>query len=273
MTGTEPAAAPASAPVVEGGAPVPVESTAPSTTSAPVQDSTPVASPAAIPVAENAPVAEALPVETKAPEVPKSLLDEAPKAPDAAKEGDAPKAEDAKLAEPVEAPLPTYEAFTVPEGIQLDEKLMGDFGQDLAKFEASKPTHEDFQKFGQNLLNRHVDLVKETVTRLNDAYAKQWEKQTNEWRDNFFADPEIGGNRQDTTLSAARDFIRRYAGNETQQQELRDLMSKTGVGNHPALIRLMANANKGLAEPRPLAPPNPTKTHKSAKELFYGGKA
>ncbi len=179
--------------------------------------------------------------------------------------------EDSKSDEP--APLPTYDEFKAPEGFTLDEALIGDFSKTLAEFEVStKADHAEVQKFGQSLIERHVAEVKNSIDRHNVALMDAFEQQKSAWRESFEKDSELGGNRRDTTLNAALEFIKTHGGNEEQQKEFRDLMEQTGVGNHPALIRLLAQAgrSKEFTEGKPLPATNPVPMVKNKIQKRYG---
>jgi hypothetical protein len=65
-------------------------------------------------------------------------------------------------------------------------------------------------------------------------------------------------------------FIRTHGGNEGQQQELRELFDNTGIGNHPALIRIFAKANMAMREGRPVPASTPVKATQSKVEKRYG---
>lgn len=169
------------------------------------------------------------------------------------------------------APLPTYEAFKLPEGISLEGEGLSEFTKELAEFQTNtKAEQAAVQEFGQKLVDRHVAEVQTAIKRLNDHYAQSWEKQKIEWKDQFVKDPEIGGNRQETTVKAALDFIRTHGGTESQQQEFRQLMETTGIGNHPAMIRLLAKANMNMSEGKPLPATKPSTTVTSKVSRRYG---
>lgn len=169
-----------------------------------------------------------------------------------------------------EAPLPTYEAFAVPDGVSLDTERLGKFAALLGEFEGSKPDHEAFQKFGQSLVDQHVAEVQHTVKRLQESYSQAWEKQKNDWKDAFEKDPELGGNRRDTTLSSALQFIRTHGGTEAQQGEFRKLMDETGIGNHPAMIRLLSAAGSVMSEGGPVPASKPMSEMRSKIQTRYG---
>lgn len=259
-------------------------------------DNTPAAAPVVAPVAEPtvitpvtepvAPVAEAAPIaepviapEPAKPEAttvlgaePKPAVD--PAAPTAAE----PEPTPAKEGSPSdEAPLPTYEPFTMPEGATVDEAKLGDFTKSLGTLEqliTANPAeaHANMQKFGQDLIERHVQQVQNVAQRIEEAYTATWDKQKSDWKQAFVSDPEIGGNRQATTVNAALDFIRTHGGTAEQQTEFRNLMESTGIGNHPAMIRLLAKANMAMSEGKPLPAHKPVPVVKSKTQTLYGGK-
>jgi len=179
------------------------------------------------------------------------------------------------------AQLPTYESFVTPDGVTIDEARLGDFTKLLGEYEStSKADHAETQKLGQELMNRHVKEVQTVLQRQQEAYTAQWEKQTNDWYQAFEKDPEIGGNRFETTKTAVLDAVGKYAGNEAQLGEFKDFMNTTGVGNHPSIIRLISNMNseiQGLKTKyesesgvKPLAAAKPVPQKKGFYEGIYG---
>lgn len=171
------------------------------------------------------------------------------------------------------APPPKYDPWVLPEGIKLDEERIGEFSNLLAELETSgKATHEAVQAFGQKAVEFHINEVKKTVEQLTDYYQKTWEKQKTDWKESFLKDPDIGGNRFQTTVDSALTFIRTHGGTPEQQKEFRSLMETSGLGNHPAMIRLLANAGRAMSEGRPIAATKPVSQSKSKTATLYGGK-
>lgn len=244
--------------------------------SAPAQAST--ETPSAPPAAESS----SAPAQSSALQLPATLLGAEPKvdakAADAktpevkSAEGEKPaedkKVEGDKSAEP--AALPSYEPWVVPKGVKLDEKQSGEFNTLLGEFQnITKADQAEVQKFGQTLVDKHTAAVNETVGRVHGAYQQAWVKQTEDWKQSFVSDPEIGGKRQETTLASANEFIRTHGGTPEQQASFRKLMQDTGIGNHPDMIRILANAMSAFSEPKPVPAQAPvTKVSKSQK--FYG---
>ena len=262
-TPTPVATAPAPAAVV---APVvaPVAETPP-VASTEAQAPAPAADPTPAPKAETV-MGEALdakPVETTPKPVEAKPVTEAPKV-----EGDT-KATEGQSEEP--APPPTYDPFTLPEGVSLDAERVNKFTDILRELEVTgKADHATVQQFGQKAVEFHVEEVKKAVQDLTSLYQQSWERQKTEWKDTFLKDPEIGGNRFQTTVDAARSFIRTHGGTPEQQQEFRNVMESSGLGNHPAVIRLLANAGSAMKEGVPLATVKPVTPPKSKTATLYG---
>lgn len=177
--------------------------------------------------------------------------------------------EEAKPETKEEVALPTYEAFTLPEGVTVEADKMGEFTKTLAEFETTtKASHEEVQKLGQQLVDRHIA----ELNRYTESLTHAWNQQKNDWKDSFLKDPEFA-NRTDTVVSSAIDAINVYAGDAKQQDEFRNLMESTGVGNHPAMIRLLSNIMVAKANPKPLAAPQIASTPKQSKiSKMYGTK-
>lgn len=173
--------------------------------------------------------------------------------------------------EPLIAPV--FEAFKLPEGITVDETKIGEFTSALAEFESkTKASHEDVQQFGQSLIDRHIKGIEEAQSRLLEKLIDDGKKERDAWKDSFLKSPEFA-NRTDTVLNSAIDAIGIYGGTKDQQQEFRDLMASTGVGNHPAMIRMLSNMMIAKPEPKQLAAPTIAKAvPKSQMQKRYGSK-
>lgn len=183
-------------------------------------------------------------------------------------------ADAAPIESPAEAPIvPIFEAFKLPEGISIDETKVSDFTNALAEFETkTKASHDEVQAFGQSLIDRHIKGIEESQKMLLDKLIDDGKKERESWKDSFLKSPEFA-NRTDTVLSSAIDAIGIYGGTAEQQQEFRDLMSSTGVGNHPAMIRMLSNMMIAKPEPKQLAAPTIAKAvPKNQMQKRYGNK-
>ena len=292
ITAPQAPAAPASAaaappPVVESApAPVAAAPVAPAAVETPAPAAPPAAAPVAsteapgakepAAVAKTAPLLSAEPVKTDAKTdakvVPLNADKPAETKAEDAKAGDAKPVEQKKedgsqSAEP--APTPTYEAFKLPDGLSADGKL-GEFTKILSDIEFAKGDHAKMQEYGQKLVDRHIAEVQGALKTQGEYYINAFEQQKTDWLAKTKADPEIGGNRFETAVNAANEFISTHGGTEAQQKELRDLLGATGVEYHPAIVRVFAKAMTNMKEGKPLPASRPEARPQSKVEKRYG---
>jgi len=158
----------------------------------------------------------------------------------------------AQQAEP-KPPL-TYEPFTLPEGMTVNDTLMGDYTKVLG--EAQVP-----QEVGQSLIDLHGRVMREAVAAEVQRQRDVWDQTQRDWRTQVQAE---FGNQYDTKLNDARWAVMQLAPNEDVRKELWGVLSFTGAGNHPAVVRFLADTAKKLRErpsPPPPTPPRPAATN------------
>jgi len=63
------------------------------------------------------------------------------------------------------------------------------------------------------------------------------------WLEQLKADKEIGGEKLNETVENAKRVVGKYA-----DQEFKDFLNSTGVGNHPMVVRLFAKIGKAFGE-------------------------
>lgn len=171
------------------------------------------------------------------------------------------------------APLPTYEPFVLPEGFKAQEERLGDFGKMLGEFENGPKTREDFQKFGQSLVDTHVSGMRELENRIHQSYATNWETLRTDRIKKFESDPEIGGNRAETSLTEAKKFINTHGGKPEHVAAFYKALQDTGAANHPDVVRFFVNANNSESFRAPQPVPAQTPALKESKtSKWYGGK-
>lgn len=218
----------------------------------------PVAKPveAAPKPAEAKPAEAPKPVEAKPPE--KSLLGE-----------DAPKPQPEAQPEPL-AP-PSYDALQMPEGMQLDNKRIGEFDALLGKYETEhKLDHAAIAQLRQDLANFYV------AERQRDFQLGQElvQRQRQEWQQQVRDDKVLGGNRFDTMRRDAarvRDLF--------STPRFMQMIEETGAGDHPGMFDFISNVaryldkrgllKEGTVVPAQVAPQVP----RTSKERRYGGNA
>lgn len=134
-----------------------------------------------------------------------------------------------------------YEGLTPPEGFAaLDADaltaatpLMRGLGLDAEK--------------AQTFLNDAAPIITGLIDKARDADAAQTKAQQEalraEWAETIKADAEFGGAKFSKTVSDAGVFMDRFL-----DQEGRDLLNASGLGNHPSLVRAFAKAGMHFAE-------------------------
>lgn len=141
------------------------------------------------------------------------------------------------------APLPAYEPFKLPEGWVLEDKKLGEFNNLLAEFEVkNKADHAEVQAFGQKIVEKYVDEIK----RIQESQEQAINKIKNDWKESFNKDPELGGNRRETTKKILMEAIQGYSGTPEHLEAFGSFVDKTGVGDNPDLVRLIVNQQKAI---------------------------
>ncbi|MDE2022176.1 MAG: peptidase [Patescibacteria group bacterium] len=158
----------------------------------------------------------------------------------APKEPEAPK-------QPAGAPE-KYE-LKAPEGVEVDTEALTSFetvARDL------NLTNEAAQKL--------MDFEAARLKPLFEAPFRAWAEQNARWQSEVKADPEIGGAKMDASISEASRALDGFAdiakavGVTVDGKALRDALSQTGAGNHPAIVKAFVAIGKLMAEDRGIAP-------------------
>jgi hypothetical protein len=175
-----------------------------------------------------------------------------------------PKPEDPPVKEtaPAEAPpAVTWTDFTLPEDVKLNDSTLGEFKEILG---GELPPQER----GQRLIDMHLKNIQERDQMAAEYQVKVWNDTQVQWKDAVKADPELGGNRFDTTIKTCISAVNRFGGNAQQRSELLQALDFTGAGNNPAIIRLINNMASKLVEGVPVtqsAAPKPPQTREQKR--------
>jgi len=127
-----------------------------------------------------------------------------------------------------------YADFQVPEGITVDEAMLGEF----------KPIAQEL-KLTQDQAQKFVSLYAEKVV----ADQKAWVDTVAGWADETRADPEIGGANLDQNMKLARTAIEQFGGADLLKQ-----INDYGLGCNPTMLRAWVKVGKALGEDRSIAP-------------------
>jgi hypothetical protein len=156
-------------------------------------------------------------------------------------EKDAAKATDpAKDATAHEPPAPIkYEAFKTPDGIKLDDGKLAQFSEIAG---AAQVKQEDAQK----LVDLYVDAVQELNKQASQHQRDVWSSLNDSWKEELRKDPNLGGNRLETSLAMAKAVIEEYGGSKEQVADYLRHITANGMGNFIGHVRLLHNIGAAL---------------------------
>lgn len=163
-------------------------------------------------------------------------------------EGDAKPAE----AKPTEAAPVEYD-FKAPEGTTLNEEVIGEF-KELAKEKNLPP--EEAQKF----VDLGVKAIQQAQARQAEALAQAQAK----WAEDSRADKEFGGDALEANLSVAKRALDTFG-----SPELKKMLTESGLGNHPEIIRAFTRVGKAISEDKLVPGSTKPAGSKTAEQLLY----
>lgn len=162
----------------------------------------------------------------------------------------------AQETKPATAPAPvvpeSYE-FTAPEGMELDAVAV----------EAFTPIAKELglnQAQAQKLADLYAGQVGRVMAQVQEAQAAQEAA----WVSEIKADPEIGGAKLEGNLSVAAKAIDAFGG-----ADLRQALTITGAGNHPAIVRAFVEIGKAISEDNFIRSNGADPGGRSAAETLY----
>jgi hypothetical protein len=184
------------------------------------------------------------------PQAPQTTSPTPPDAPALLNAGAAPPAPPPPAAGAPEA----YAAFKVPDGFSLDEKVLTEAS---ATFKELGLTQDAAQK----LVDMHIRQAQEAAEQPYKAYTEMREG----WRKSVLADP-IVGNGADLKPEVKQTIARMYdvVGDTKLVTEFKEAMDMTGVGDHPAFVKLLYSLAQRATEGRPVAGTGPTPASQAA---------
>lgn len=146
----------------------------------------------------------------------------------------------------------TYADFTMPEGMETDEGVLGKF-TGVAK--ELNLTQEQAQKL--------IDISAENAKALMDKQREVWRETREKWVASIKTDKEFGGSKYAETLAYAKRTIREFG-----TTELKTFLTDTGYGDNPDLIKFLAKAGKALSDDRLVEGKAPSLTKSPAEKMY-----
>lgn len=171
-------------------------------------------------------------------------------------EGKTPDKPDGQADGKTEAVPETYEAFTLPDGVQLDEAVLA---QATPVFKDVGLNQEQAQKLVSFYAGMQAEAAAQQVADFN--------KIKSEWAGELKADSEFGGENLSKTTGATKALIGKFG----SPRLLNDL-KEWGWGNHPEFQRMCARINAALSPDTTVVADAAHQTApKSAAEVLWPG--
>jgi hypothetical protein len=127
----------------------------------------------------------------------------------------------------------------LPDGIALDAEAGKAFVDLLNNGELAGKDR------GQALLDLHQKEIARVAKHYDDYQGKVWNDLNAGWKDQLCKDPELGGNRLNTSLSMAKAVIDESLSLEDSVALLKHT-DLNGMGNYPPFVRLLHTLGKRL---------------------------
>jgi len=140
--------------------------------------------------------------------------------------------------------------FATPEGVMLDDQVVGAFSDVAKELNLS-------QESAQKILDKVAPLMAQRQT-------EAVETARNEWAEASKIDKEFGGDRLNENLAVAKKAMDQFA-----TPELRTLLNESGLGNHPEVIRFFYRAGKAISEDSFVVGGNAQSNEQSVAQRLY----
>ncbi len=215
---------------------------------APVGDASPKSEPSLLTQADGKakPDADAKPADGKAADTPAPAADPKPdaKAEPAKEAAKDEKAKDAAPDPAKDAPAAAPPAFVledlkVPEGAKLAEKEGKAFADLINNAEIGAKDK------AQGLLDLHLAEVKRVADTISQQQRDAWTTFNDAEKNRLRTDPDLGGNRLNTTLAMAKAVVEEYLPAESASKLLA-FMDYSGAGNQREMVELLHNIGRAM---------------------------
>lgn len=157
----------------------------------------------------------------------------------------------------------TYQDFKLPDGVKVDDGLMGKAKDTFAKAGLS-------QEQAQAVIDLYAGDVHGAIKQAAEQPYQLWRDTQNQWIEQVHKDPELGGaNLQQAKANAAR-AIDMLCTTADERKALRAALTFTGATNHPDIVRFFARVGAKVSEGSFVAGKGATPAPKAPHEVMYG---
>jgi hypothetical protein len=123
--------------------------------------------------------------------------------------------------------------------VQADEAV-------LAEFKTLAKQHNLPQEAAQQVIDLQAKVAQKSAQIVQEQIAKHWEPvggTPDKWEAMAKADKEFGGDKFDENLAKAAEARDRFG-----TPLLKEVLNRTGAGNHPEVLRLFLRIGKAISE-------------------------
>jgi len=129
---------------------------------------------------------------------------------------------------PETSTVPESYEFAMPEGVELDTTARDEFSAVAKEMKLDQATAQKVADVGIKMIQRQKEVFETTKAA---------------WAEQSRVDKEIGGDKFDQNMAVALKTLNAFG-----SPELKDVLNASGLGNHPAVIKLLVKAGKAISE-------------------------
>ncbi len=129
-----------------------------------------------------------------------------------------------------------YEPFTLPEGMESDDEGMAAFTEQAQELGLTQEQAQALVTLGAE---RTQAAIEQYIQAQNEVNAQAWEQ----WAEETKKDKELGGAKLKENLDTAKRALDHFG-----SDGLKQLLTESGIGNHPEVIRHFYRVGMTIAD-------------------------
>jgi hypothetical protein len=148
---------------------------------------------------------------------------------------------------------------------------LNEFNTILGKAElAGKADHGAMQALGQELVNFYASEVSRIGRDVMQYQVDVWNRHNEQAFNVLKNDPELGGNRINTTLGNAKYVLEQFGGSKAEQDRLMASLDRSGISHNRDFVALLHRMSERYREPEPVSPNLPSvRTNEPGQRNWY----
>jgi hypothetical protein len=154
----------------------------------------------------------------------------------------APAAAPATAPAAADAPI-QYADFTAPEGVQLDEPVMGEFKTLAQGLKLPQDKAQELVNLGGQVAKASADKFSNELKSQTEAFYADIGGMPDKWAETARADKEFGGDKFDENMAVAKAALDQFG-----TPELTAFLKKTQAESHPEVLRTFFRIGKAISQ-------------------------